>query len=503
MFTFHFKCGIKEVNILIACINYEERYKIYSMYGSKDKIKDLSIFAVDTLCLMISYILANCLWLKVYKGFKTISRTDIMDELGLVLFAYLGTILFFNVNREFYKRGIFAEVLHCTKLNMLFAAVEAVLFVIKGDTGIVSRGVFVSTVLLNILFMCLGHCWLRYYLVSVYRYKKRNTQMFVITTEERAEKLLKNLQRKSEWNNQVRALAIIDADMVGQEILGIPVVSDFYGMIDFIRTEPIDEVFIHVPYHTGRSLKDIVMQLEDMGITVHLNIEVLENFDGFDKRVSMLGDTPVISFSATSFDYNKLIIKRAIDIIGAIVGLAITAIVTIFIAPPLLIESRGPLIFKQKRVGKNGRYFYMYKFRSMYQDAEERKAELMAQNEMNGYMFKITDDPRVTRVGRFIRKTSIDELPQFWNVLKGDMSLVGTRPPTVDEFQKYEGYHKRRLSTKPGITGMWQVSGRNDIEDFEDVVKLDLEYIDNWCLSLDFKILLKTIGIVFVRKGAK
>jgi exopolysaccharide biosynthesis polyprenyl glycosylphosphotransferase len=473
------------------------------MYGNKDKIKDLAIFAVDTICLMVSYILANCLWLKVYKGFKTISRTDLMDELGLVLFAFLGTILFFNVNREFYKRGIFAEVMHCTKINLLFAAIEAVFLVIRGDTGFVSRGVFVSTVLLNILFMCLGHCWLRYYLVSVYKYKKKNVQMFVVTTEDRAEKILKNLHKKSEWNNRVRAVAIIDAEMIGQEIAGVPVVADYYGMIDYIRTEPIDEVFINVPYHTGKSLKDIVMQMENMGITVHLNIEVLENFEGFDKQVTMLAGTPVISFSATAFDYNKLIIKRAMDIVGSLVGLVITGVVIIFLAPPLLIESRGPLIFKQKRVGKNGRYFYMYKFRSMYRDAEARKAELMEQNEMNGLMFKMTDDPRVTKVGRFIRRTSIDELPQFWNVLRGDMSLVGTRPPTVDEFQKYEGYHKRRLSTKPGITGMWQVSGRNDIEDFEDVVKLDLEYIDNWCLSLDIKILLKTVGIVFVRKGAK
>lgn len=489
--------------VLFGRINYEERYRIYIMYGNKDKIKDLAIFAVDTICIMVSYILANCLWLKVYKGFKTISRTDLMDELGLVLFAFLATILFFNVNREFYKRGIFAEVMHCTKINLLFAAIEAVFLVIKGSTGVVSRGVFVSTVLLNILFMCLGHCWLRYYLVSVYKYKKKNTQMFVVTTEDRAEKILKKLQKKSEWHNQVRAVAIIDAEMVGEEIAGIPVVSDYYGMIDYIRTQPIDEVFINVPYHTGKSLKEIVMQLEDMGITVHLNIEVLESFDGFDKQMTMLAGTPVISFYTTTFDYNKLIIKRFIDIVGAIVGLLITGVVIIFLAPPLLLESRGPLIFKQKRVGKNGRYFYMYKFRSMYQDAEARKAELMEQNEMNGLMFKMTDDPRVTKVGKFIRKTSIDELPQFWNVLRGDMSLVGTRPPTVDEFQKYEGYHKRRLSTKPGITGMWQVSGRNDIEDFEDVVKLDLEYIDNWCLSLDIKILLKTVGIVFVRKGAK
>lgn len=143
----------------------------------------------------------------------------------------------------------------------------------------------------------------------------------------------------------------------------------------------------------------------------------------------------------------------------------------------------------------------MYKFRSMYVDAEERKAELMKQNEMDGLMFKMENDPRVTKVGKFIRKTSIDEFPQFFNVLKGDMSLVGTRPPTLDEFVHYKSYHKRRLSAKPGITGLWQVSGRNDIEDFEDVVKLDLEYIDNWSLGLDVKILLKTVGAVFKHTG--
>lgn len=139
----------------------------------------------------------------------------------------------------------------------------------------------------------------------------------------------------------------------------------------------------------------------------------------------------------------------------------------------------------------------------MYMDAEERKKELMEKNEMKGLMFKMKDDPRVTKVGKFIRATSIDELPQFFNVLKGDMSLVGTRPPTVDEFQQYKGYHKRRLSIKPGITGMWQVSGRSDIEDFEEVVRLDLKYIDNWSLSLDIKIILKTCIAVFQRAGAR
>ena len=211
----------------------------------------------------------------------------------------------------------------------------------------------------------------------------------------------------------------------------------------------------------------------------------------------------MISFCAKTFEENKMLVKRAIDIAGAIVGLLITAVITVFVAPAILIESPGPLFFKQKRVGKNGRYFYMYKFRSMYKDAEERKKALMEQNEMKGLMFKMTDDPRITKVGKFIRATSIDELPQFFNVLKGDMSLVGTRPPTVDEFMQYAGYHKRRLSIKPGITGLWQVSGRSNIEDFEEVVKLDLEYIDNWSIALDIKILLKTVLVVFKKDGSR
>lgn len=149
-------------------------------------------------------------------------------------------------------------------------------------------------------------------------------------------------------------------------------------------------------------------------------------------------------------------------------------------APAIKLESPGPVFFGQTRIGKNGRRFTFYKFRSMYQDAEQRKKELMAQNEVKGLMFKMENDPRITRVGRFIRKTSIDELPQFWNVLKGDMSLVGTRPPTVDEFEQYEAKHKCRLSMTPGLTGMWQISGRSDIKDFDEVVRLDMEYIDNW-----------------------
>ena len=197
------------------------------------------------------------------------------------------------------------------------------------------------------------------------------------------------------------------------------------------------------------------------------------------------------------------VLKRMMDIAGALVGCLISLPIIAIVAIPLKIESPGPLIFKQKRVGLNGRIFYIHKLRSMYTDAEERKKELMAKNEMNGLMFKMQDDPRITKVGKFIRKTSIDELPQFFDVLCGNMSLVGTRPPTVDEYNQYDSHHKRRLSMKPGITGLWQVSGRSSIQNFEDVVALDVQYIDHWSLWGDIKLLFKTVAVVFTGRGAE
>ena len=202
------------------------------------------------------------------------------------------------------------------------------------------------------------------------------------------------------------------------------------------------------------------------------------------------------------------------DIAGGLVGCLLTGIIFIFVAPIIYISSPGPIFFSQVRIGKNGKKFKIYKFRSMYMDAEERKAELMSQNKMEGLMFKMDYDPRIIGsekkdkngnpkgIGNFIRKTSLDEFPQFWNVLKGDMSLVGTRPPTIDEWEQYELHHRSRMSIKPGITGMWQASGRSDITDFEEVVKLDTQYIENWSIGLDCRILLKTVSSVLKSEGS-
>ena len=197
------------------------------------------------------------------------------------------------------------------------------------------------------------------------------------------------------------------------------------------------------------------------------------------------------------------ICKRIMDVVCSAAALAVLSPIFLAVAVAIKLEDKGPVIFTQNRTGKDGRVFRMYKFRSMYVDAEKRRSELLARNEADGPLFKIADDPRVTKVGRFIRRTSIDELPQFWNVLRGDMSLVGTRPPTVDEFEQYEAKHKCRLSMTPGLTGMWQISGRSDIKDFDEVVKLDMQYIDNWTILKDIEILIMTVFVVFAGKGSR
>ena len=241
-----------------------------------------------------------------------------------------------------------------------------------------------------------------------------------------------------------------------------------------------------------------------MGITIHIKLARVAD-DSSNQIVEKLEGYTVLSTSINMVSAGQLIFKRTMDICGGLVGMLLTGIIFVFVAPIIYIKSPGPIFFKQVRIGKNGKKFNIYKFRSMYMDAEERKKELMAQNDIkDGMMFKMDNDPRIIKgIGNFIRDYSLDEFPQFWNVLIGDMSLVGTRPPTVDEWEKYEMHHRSRLAFKPGLTGMWQVSGRSNITDFEEVVRLDTEYIKKWNPGLDIKILFKTVAVVLGKVGSK
>lgn len=472
------------------------------MYQSREKIQDVILLLADIICLTVSYFCGGYLWLV---GYRNVSVEDMKMELSanfvIVLMIYTLIMLFSDIERCFIRRNMYRELWAAAKASVILLLITTLIIFLQHSNADVSRGVYFCIAGINFILFFISHAMLKYYLLKVYRNKRATNQVFLVTTSDRVEDIIAEADNSKDWGHRLASIAIIDDNQVGKWYDGIPVVATYDNMYQYATEQVVDEVFINVPYDTGESLAKVVNRFEDMGATVHVSIEILNKFDDYHKSFNMMGNIPVVTFSNQHYDWKMMLIKRLMDIAGGIVGLLITGVITIILAPPLLIESPGPLFFSQKRVGKNGRFFKIYKFRSMYRDAEQRKKELESRNEMNGLMFKMKDDPRITKVGKFIRKTSIDEFPQFYNVLKGDMSLVGTRPPTVDEFRQYEAHQKRRLSAKPGITGLWQVSGRNNIKDFEDVVKLDVQYIDNWSLGLDIKILLKTIKVVFEKGG--
>ena len=283
--------------------------------------------------------------------------------------------------------------------------------------------------------------------------------------------------------------------------------EDYIGKLSdletLIRENSLDQIYIlQKKEHDLAYIQRYIDLCIEMGVTCRIVVDFYKRRKA-NSYVSAVGTYPVITYHTISLNTYEAFIKRVVDIIGGLVGIILSSPIMLVTAIAIKLDSPGPVLFKQTRVGQNGRLFKCWKFRSMYMDAEERKAELMAQNEMEGgVMFKMKDDPRVTKVGKVIRKLSIDELPQFFNVFAGTMSLVGTIPPTVDEVEKYERDQWRRISIKPGITGMWQVSGRSNVKTFEEVVQMDVEYIDNWSIFMDFKILFKTVAVLFEREGA-
>ncbi|WP_457572466.1 sugar transferase [Desulfovulcanus sp.] len=340
------------------------------------------------------------------------------------------------------------------------------------------------------------------YLTSRENKDFNSRRILIVGTDERAKIVYNGLKEQRSWGHKI--VGCLKASSEDKDIIqNLPVLGELKNFKEILLKHQIDEVVFALPQGKPKNLQHYLNVCELLGVSARI---VPGMFDPNSARsrmsVEAIQGIPTIAFHFSGINATGLFYKRILDFVGGLIGMFLLAIIFPFVAIAIKLDSPGPVLFKQKRVGQNGRVFWLYKFRTMYQDAEERKKELMAKNEMKGLMFKMKDDPRITRVGRFLRRTSLDEFPQFINVIKGEMSLVGTRPPTLDEVSQYELWHRRRVSMKPGITGLWQVSGRNKINDFNKVVELDLQYIDGWRFSHDIVILLKTIWVVLKRKGA-
>lgn len=455
---------------------------------------------VDLLSISAAYAIAILIR---YRKFSWVMEPE-LHFLVYICFLLFCTIYSFLLdwNREFLIRGIFVEFMAVLKFNffMIFAA-AGFLFMIQRSEGF-SRLVWGYFFLLDLFIVWLVRLLMKKILRVYFTSQSNIVKIMVIAKDTILEKTVKRLQQDLDIEYEIVGLACVDADRKGVIIDGVKVTADRENVLEIARQMPLDEVFINLPDEDPEYVKHIIYDLESMGVACHYNIDIIDRHSK-DVHVGKFAGYTVVTYSINHFDYRRMVIKRFIDIVGGLAGLLLTALITPFVALAIKMDSPGPVFFAQTRIGKNGRRFKIYKFRSMYLDAEERKKELEENNEMQGLMFKMENDPRITRVGKFIRKTSIDELPQFYNIVKGDMSLVGTRPPTEGEFEQYNSHYRRRISMTPGLTGLWQISGRSDIVNFDDVVKYDLEYIDNWTLGLDIKILFQTIGVVLTGKGSK
>lgn len=455
-------------------------------------LKKFGILALDIGCILIALSLAYFVY--------PLNTMPMSNYLIILLLLALGYNFVNSQNRNLFARGYLIELKEVIVYNiyLLCGLVLIAFFWKKLETT--SRLLTSYYFCFNIVIMYLSRVLVKVLLRRMYNDDPKKTKGILIVVEKGQEALLDTFRSGLTYN--IIGTLIVDQDQVTGTVDGNEISCTLDKLVNTVVTYQIDDVVFKLPGQGQKALFELITDFEDMGANCHYALDVPTGARG-NATMEMFGEMFMATYTLRTQSTWQLVMKRVMDICGAVVGLILCGIISIFLIPAIKLDSPGPAIFSQIRIGKNGRRFKFYKFRSMYIDAEERKKELMKNNEMDGLMFKMEDDPRITKVGKFIRKTSLDEFPQFWNVLIGDMSLVGTRPPTEDEFNKYNGHYKRRLMMTPGITGLWQVSGRSSITDFDEVVKLDLEYIDNWSLLGDIKILFKTVISVIKRDGAE
>ncbi len=501
-------------------------------------LKHIDFIIWDVLILQASYVLGYMIrhgWGK-WPYLKSEYRVLALILAAVDVFA----AVVFNTMHDVLKRSYLKEITASIK-HVSFVLGLMSLYLFSTQTGDAYSRI---TIYLTAGFhLILGYLIRILWKPVVWKFNKGKSKdaMILVAGEKSVQSIL---QQASDLDGfEYAGIVFSDRDGTGEDVQGIKVVSSIKNAADYICREWVDEVFVYPEYLSDlktasygavenliddsygikrkrrreknaeqSDVAKLIEQCREMAIPVHICLPFSDA--GGKSFMEEVGGYSVLTMTANCADPYQVIVKRLFDILGGLVGSLIALILIAVLGPMIKKESPGPILFRQTRIGQNGKRFTIYKLRSMYTDAEERKKELMAQNRVSdGRMFKLNWDPRiignkivdgkqVTGIGEKIRSASLDEFPQFFNILKGDMSLVGTRPPTVDEWEKYRYHHRARLATKPGLTGLWQVSGRSRITDFEEVVKLDTKYINNWSMSLDFHILLRTIKTVIKKEGA-
>jgi exopolysaccharide biosynthesis polyprenyl glycosylphosphotransferase len=454
------------------------------------------LMVLDAVCIIVSGY--GAYYIKYFQSYGTwMVDTNVFT-------ASVMLVMFLN-NYMMGKFKLYSDIRQPSYPSLLWSIVKALVI----DFGVLSVGIVLlrqttySRLFLlsfaGLCFVSIAGCRIvvQLYFDKISRKSFSARKILVVGDKKRGQYVKELLNSQLSWGHEViGTLPVINA--VDQKPATNGIINDF---ADILRSHTVDEVVFAMDGDRSINLAPFLDTCKKIGIPARI-LPALWQPGSKAMSIERCQNVPFLTIRATNFNAAGLLYKRVLDLVGGLIGSLAVLILYPFVAVAIKLDSPGPVLFKQKRMGSHGRIFNLYKFRTMYQDAEQRRQELMAQNEMNGAMFKMANDPRITPVGRWLRKTSLDEFPQFLNVLRGEMSLVGTRPPMIEEVEAYKPEHLKRISAKPGITGLWQVSGRNKITDFDQIVDLDCNYLDNWRFADDLKILLKTVQVVLQRKGA-
>ncbi|MDX1997703.1 MAG: sugar transferase [Thermoanaerobaculia bacterium] len=485
------------------------------MLKERARIIAVSVFALDLLLVTAAFFLAYWLRSSVLPSFAPVDVLGPLYPLSeylpfLPLALLLWSVLLLRTGR--YRSHRTVPILHeawaivrvCGTAAVLFALV---LFALRIDEWLlgndrISRlwiAVFAVVACLLLLAEKLAlRVTSRYVRLRGYNYRT----VVIVGTNRDARQMARSISQHPYWGFRLLGfIANASEDQTPSEaLLKAPILGRIGDLQRIVADEVVDEVVFAVGRRELARLEDLFLALQEQGIRTRI---ALNFFPHTNAKVELeeLDGLPLLSFSTAPTSQLQLMVKRALDVAIAVVMLFLAAPVLSLVALAIKLSSRGSVLFRQTRCGLNGREFTLYKFRTMVEGAEEQQRELLHLNEMNGPVFKVRKDPRVTALGRLLRRFSLDEFPQLWNVLRGDMSLVGPRPPIPEEVAQYERWQRRRLAMKPGLTCLWQISGRNNL-DFDRWMELDLEYIDSWTPSLDLKILWRTIPAVISGRGA-
>ena len=466
------------------------------------RIAQLADFCIALISFILAYYISTLLHNIEPSFFPPKAEIRISYILIILILSVIYEILFDQHKAYSYQRftSLLKEYLIVIKVCFTGALISITILFLFGLKDL-PRTIFIVFLVVS-LFLFIAEKSFLFYAASLIRIKGRNRKrVILIGTGTRASNFINVVNNNFHWGLDIIGLLTGDYENIGKEVLGVKVLDHYDNIQHILKTINPEEIIITISTKRFDQIIDVLEICEREGVAVRLNSDF---FGHITKNVTVdnVFGLSIISFNMVRQSELDLFFKRIIDITGSLIALALFFPFMVIAAIGILISDGKPILYNWNVIGINKKPFKSWKFRTMVKDADKFKKDMMDKNEMEGPVFKIKDDPRIITFGRWLRKWSIDETPQLFSVLKGDMSLVGPRPAGPHELERYESWHRRKLSIKPGITCLWQINGRNLISNFDDWVKLDLEYIDNWSLLLDIKILIKTIPSILLGRGA-